>query len=88
MAERAVLVTGEARGLDAAAALALAPRGGAVAVADLDLEAFKRERTARIPLGRRSDPVEMAASIVWLALDAPPYMTAARLNVTGGLDRD
>ena len=26
-----------------------------------DLEAFKAERTARIPLGRRSDPEEMAA---------------------------
>jgi NAD(P)-dependent dehydrogenase (short-subunit alcohol dehydrogenase family) len=53
-----------------------------------DLEAFKRERTARIPLGRRTDPAEMAAAIVWLALDAPAYMTAARLNVTGGLDKD
>lgn len=83
-----MLVTGGARGLGAARAPALARRGGAVAVADLDLEAFKRERTARIPPGRRTDPVEMAVSIVWLALDAPPYMTAARLNVTGGLDRD
>jgi len=53
-----------------------------------DLEAFKAERTARIPLGRRSDPEEMAAMIVWLATEAPDYMTAARLNVTGGLDKD
>jgi NAD(P)-dependent dehydrogenase (short-subunit alcohol dehydrogenase family) len=53
-----------------------------------DLETFKAERTARIPLGRRSDPEEMAAMIVWLATDAPDYMTAARLNVTGGLDKD
>jgi NAD(P)-dependent dehydrogenase (short-subunit alcohol dehydrogenase family) len=53
-----------------------------------DLEAFRAERTARIPLGRRTDPTEMAAVIVWLALDAPAYMTAARLNVTGGLDKD
>jgi NAD(P)-dependent dehydrogenase (short-subunit alcohol dehydrogenase family) len=53
-----------------------------------DLEAFKAERTARIPLGRRSDPEEMAAMVVWLATDAPAYMTAARLNVTGGLDKD
>jgi NAD(P)-dependent dehydrogenase (short-subunit alcohol dehydrogenase family) len=53
-----------------------------------DLAAFKAERTARIPLGRRSDPEEMAAMVVWLATDAPDYMTAARLNVTGGLDRD
>jgi NAD(P)-dependent dehydrogenase (short-subunit alcohol dehydrogenase family) len=53
-----------------------------------DLDAFKAERTARIPLGRRSDPDEMAAMIVWLATEAPDYMTAARLNVTGGLDKD
>jgi 3-oxoacyl-[acyl-carrier protein] reductase len=53
-----------------------------------DLAAFKAERTARIPLGRRSDPEEMAAVVVWLAADAPDYMTAARLNVTGGLDKD
>ena len=53
-----------------------------------DLAAFKAERTARIPLGRRSDPEEMARMIVWLATEAPDYMTAARLNVTGGLDKD
>jgi NAD(P)-dependent dehydrogenase (short-subunit alcohol dehydrogenase family) len=53
-----------------------------------DLEAFKAERTARIPLGRRSDPEEMAQAVVWLALDAPDYMTAERLNVSGGLDKD
>ena len=53
-----------------------------------DLDAFKAERTARIPLGRRSDPEEMAAMVVWLATEAPDYMTAARLNVTGGLDKD
>ena len=53
-----------------------------------DLEAFKAERTARIPLGRRSDPEEMAEIVVWLATEAPDYMTAARLNVTGGLDKD
>ena len=53
-----------------------------------DLVAYKAERTARIPLGRRSDPEEMAAIVVWLATEAPDYMTAARLNVTGGLDKD
>ena len=53
-----------------------------------DLAAYKAERTARIPLGRRSDPEEMAAMVVWLATEAPAYMTGARLNVTGGLDKD
>jgi len=30
----------------------------------------------------------MADVLVWMALDAPAYMTAGRLNVTGGLDKD
>jgi hypothetical protein len=30
----------------------------------------------------------MAQVVVWLATAAPEYMTAARLNVTGGLDKD
>lgn len=53
-----------------------------------DLAEFKAERTARIPLGRRTDPEEMARMVVWLATEAPAYMTAARLNVSGGLDKD
>jgi len=53
-----------------------------------DLERYREERTARIPLGRRSTPEEMAEAVVWLAADAPDYMTAERLNVSGGLDRD
>ena len=57
-------------------------------VAANDLDAFKAERAARIPLGRRSDAEEMAQMVVWLATEAPDYMTAARLNVTGGLDKD
>jgi NAD(P)-dependent dehydrogenase (short-subunit alcohol dehydrogenase family) len=53
-----------------------------------DLERFRDERTARIPLGRRTSPEEMAQAVEWLAADAPDYMTAERLNITGGLDRD
>lgn len=30
----------------------------------------------------------MARSVVWLATEAPNYMTAARLNVTSGLDKN
>lgn len=51
-----------------------------------DLEAFKAERTARVPLKRRTNSEEMADSLVWLAIDSPPYMTAERMNVTGGLE--
>lgn len=53
-----------------------------------DIDRFLAERTARIPLGRRAEISEIAESVVWLALDAPPYMTAERLNMSGGMDRD
>jgi 3-oxoacyl-[acyl-carrier protein] reductase len=53
-----------------------------------DIGAFLTERTKRIPLGRRIDCDVVAESVVWLALDAPDYITAERLNVSGGLDKD
>jgi 3-oxoacyl-[acyl-carrier protein] reductase len=53
-----------------------------------DLQAFLDERTRRVPLGRRTDCDEVAQGVVWLALDAPPYVTAERLNLSGGLDKD
>ena len=31
---------------------------------------------------------EIAACVVWLALDAPDYITAERLNASGGMDKD
>lgn len=52
------------------------------------IDAFLEERTRRIPIGRRTDCDTVAGAIVWLALDAPEYITAERLNVSGGLDRD
>jgi NAD(P)-dependent dehydrogenase (short-subunit alcohol dehydrogenase family) len=53
-----------------------------------DLQRFLDERTARIPLGRRAEISEVAAAVVWLALDAPDYLVAERFNMSGGLDRD
>jgi NAD(P)-dependent dehydrogenase (short-subunit alcohol dehydrogenase family) len=53
-----------------------------------DLEAFLKERTNRVPLGRRAEVFEIVDSIIWLALDAPDYVTCARFNVSGGLDKD
>jgi NAD(P)-dependent dehydrogenase (short-subunit alcohol dehydrogenase family) len=53
-----------------------------------DIDAFLDERTRRIPIGRRTDVETVAGAVVWLALDAPEYITAERLNVSGGLDRD
>jgi len=53
-----------------------------------DMAAFLAERTARIPVGRRTSPEEVAETVLWLAFDAPDYITAERLNVSGGLDKD
>src|SRR3954469_15167470 len=53
-----------------------------------DLQAFLDERPRRTPLGRRAEIAEIADAVVWLALDAPAYMTAERLNMSGGLDKD
>ena len=53
-----------------------------------DLQAFLDERTRRVPLGRRAEIAEVAEAVVWLCLDAPTYMTAERLNMSGGLDKD
>ncbi len=53
-----------------------------------DLETFLQERTNRVPLGRRAEVSEVVDTILWLVLDAPDYITCARLNVSGGLDKD
>ena len=53
-----------------------------------DLQAFLDERTRRVPLGRRVDPADVAAGVIWLALDAPDYVSAERLNLSGALDKD
>lgn len=53
-----------------------------------DIQKFLDSRTARIPLGYRTTVEEVAGSIVWLALDAPAYIVAERLNISGGLDKD
>jgi 3-oxoacyl-[acyl-carrier protein] reductase len=53
-----------------------------------DVDAFLQERTRRIPIGRRAEICEVAATVIWLALDAPAYITAERLNASGGLDKD
>ncbi|MDE1991891.1 MAG: SDR family oxidoreductase [Rhizobiaceae bacterium] len=53
-----------------------------------DIQAFLDERTRRVPLGRRAEISEVAGAVVWLCLDAPIYMTAERLNMSGGMDKD
>jgi len=54
----------------------------------VDVDKFLAERTARVPVGKRIEPEEVAKTVLWLAFDAPDYITAERLNVSGGLDKD
>lgn len=53
-----------------------------------DIDVFLDERTKRIPVGKRTDVETVASAAIWLALDAPDYITAERLNASGGLDKD
>jgi 3-oxoacyl-[acyl-carrier protein] reductase len=39
----------------------------------------------RIPLGRYGEAEEVARTIAWLLLDAPPFLTGAVLSVDGGM---
>ncbi len=40
---------------------------------------------ASVPIGRHAQPNEIAELVVYLAADAPMYMTGAALSIDGGL---
>jgi hypothetical protein len=91
-------VTGGATGLGHSVGLQLCARGALVVAAEKnapasqaladegrdDLGALFEEPTARIPVGRRASCGELAR----LALDAPAYIGAEQLNLSGCLDKD
>jgi len=54
----------------------------------VDLKSYIQSRTVDIPLRRRTTPEEVAEGIVWLATQAASYVTANRLNISGGLELD
>jgi NAD(P)-dependent dehydrogenase (short-subunit alcohol dehydrogenase family) len=46
---------------------------------------YLESQAPRIPVGRKGDPVELAASVVFLASDAAGYITGQTLPVDGGM---
>lgn len=50
-----------------------------------ELAERESEYIQRIPLGRISDPIEVAYSVAFLASDKADYITGATIDVTGGM---
>ena len=48
-------------------------------------DGYLEAQQARIPMGRKGDPVELAATVVYLASDAAGYVTGQTLPVDGGM---
>lgn len=65
-----ILVTGSSRGIGAAIASALRARGAPRLLAE-------------VPLGRVASADEIASVAAFCALDAPPSMTGASIDVNG-----
>lgn len=56
------------------------------ALTGVDASQMEEERTRALPMRRRVPPAEVAEAAVWLASAAAAYVTAARINVTGGME--
>lgn len=50
------------------------------------IEQIKQDETARIPLGRRGEPEEVASWILRLADPASSWLTGQVLTLDGGLE--
>jgi NAD(P)-dependent dehydrogenase (short-subunit alcohol dehydrogenase family) len=58
----------------------------AAGLPDTTVEQIKQDETARIPLGRRGEPDEVASWILRLADPATTWLTGQILTVDGGLE--
>jgi NAD(P)-dependent dehydrogenase (short-subunit alcohol dehydrogenase family) len=64
---------------------AVAPGFFASEMTDQYPEGYLEAQGARIPAGRKGDPTELAATVVFLASDAGGYITGQTLAVDGGM---
>jgi NAD(P)-dependent dehydrogenase (short-subunit alcohol dehydrogenase family) len=48
-------------------------------------DGYLESQESRIPAGRKGDPAELAATVVFLASDAAGYVTGQTLPVDGGM---
>jgi NAD(P)-dependent dehydrogenase (short-subunit alcohol dehydrogenase family) len=64
---------------------AVAPGFFASEMTDSYPDGYLDSQLHRIPAGRRGDPAELAASVVWLASDAAGYVTGQTIAVDGGM---
>ena len=64
---------------------AVAPGFFASEMTDQYPDGYLEKQQERIPAGRKGDPVELAATVVFLASDAAGYITGQTLPVDGGM---
>ncbi|MFC6286676.1 SDR family NAD(P)-dependent oxidoreductase [Nocardioides sp. GCM10027113] len=64
---------------------ALAPGFFASEMTDQYPDGYIDSQLGRIPMGRKGDPTELAATVVWLASPAAGYVTGQTLAVDGGM---
>jgi NAD(P)-dependent dehydrogenase (short-subunit alcohol dehydrogenase family) len=48
-------------------------------------EGYLESQQLRIPVGRKGDPAELSAAVVFLASDAGGYVTGQTIAVDGGM---
>ncbi|WP_052852682.1 SDR family NAD(P)-dependent oxidoreductase [Streptomyces avicenniae] len=59
----------------------------ALAALTPDAELFRRQLSARVPLGRLARPEEIAAAVAFLASDQSSFITGSSLYADGGLNQ-
>ena len=64
---------------------AIAPGFFASEMTDQYPDGYLESQEPRIPVGRKGDPAELAATVVFLASDAAGYVTGQTLPVDGGM---